>query len=139
MLIRDGVVVGELTLRAAPSRGLHPLHAAPTTVETVQLQRSDRVLFYTDGLVEGGRRGGSRFGVERLADLLARAHSEGLGCAETIRQLGHKVLEHADYRVKRRCHHAARRVARRSDRRTRRCERCAGAAEGRLMTSVSAN
>jgi serine phosphatase RsbU (regulator of sigma subunit) len=57
------------------------------------------VLFYTDGLVEGGRRGGSRFGVERLADLLARAHADGAGCAETIRQLGHRVLEHADYEL----------------------------------------
>ena len=71
MLVRDGVVVGELTCAPRPPVGLHPLHHAPTIVETVQLQRSDRVLFYTDGLVEGGRRGGSRFGVERLADLLA--------------------------------------------------------------------
>ena len=99
MLVRRGVVVGELTCAPRPPVGVHPLHPAPTTVETVQLQRSDRVLFYTDGLVEGGPRGGSRFGVERLADLLARAHSEGLGCAETIRQLGHKVLEHAHYRL----------------------------------------
>ena len=99
MLVRDGVVVGELTCEPRPPVGLHRLHSRPTVVETVQLQRSDRVLFYTDGLVEGGRRGGSRFGVERLADLLTRAHSEGLGCAETIRQLGHRVLEHADYEL----------------------------------------
>ena len=99
MLVRDGVVVGELTCAPRPPVGLHRLHSRPTVVETVQLQRSDRVLFYTDGLVEGGRRGGSRFGVERLADLLSRAHSEGLGCAETIRQLGHRVLEHADYEL----------------------------------------
>ena len=99
LLVREGVVVGELKCAPRPPVGLHQLHSEPTVVETVQLQRSDRVLFYTDGLVEGGRRGGSRFGVERLADLLTRAHSDGLGCAETIRQLGHKVLEHADYEL----------------------------------------
>ena len=99
MLIRDGDVVGELLCEPRPPVGVHQMNGAPTAVETVQLQPSDRVLFYTDGLVEGGRRGGSRFGVERLADLLARAHSEGLGCAETIRQLGHKVLEHAQYEL----------------------------------------
>jgi Stage II sporulation protein E (SpoIIE) len=98
MLVRDGVVVGELTCPPRPPVGVD-LDAAETVVATVQLQPSDRVLFYTDGLVEGGRRGGSRFGVERLADLLARAHADGLGCAETIRQLGHKVLEHADYEL----------------------------------------
>ena len=99
MLIRDGDVVGELQCEPRPPVGLHRMQSAPTAVATVQLQPSDRVLFYTDGLVEGGRRGGSRFGVERLADLLARAHSEALGCAETIRQLGHKVLEHAHYEL----------------------------------------
>jgi serine phosphatase RsbU (regulator of sigma subunit) len=57
------------------------------------------VLFYTDGLVEGGRRGGPRFGADRLGDLLARAHFEGLACAETVRQLGRRVLEHADYEL----------------------------------------
>jgi hypothetical protein len=98
MLVRHGVVVGELKCPPRPPIGL-VRDITDTVVETVQLQPSDRVLFYTDGLVEGGRRGGSRFGVERLADLLARAHADGLGCAETIRQLGHKVLEHAAYEL----------------------------------------
>jgi hypothetical protein len=98
MLVRGGAVVGELKCPPRPPVGIDHGNSE-TIVEMVQLQPSDRVLFYTDGLVEGGRRGGSRFGVERLADLLARAHADGLGCAETIRQLGHKVLEHADYEL----------------------------------------
>ena len=99
MLIRDGIVVGELVCAPRPPVGLqHMSHAAPV-VGRVQLQRLDRVLFYTDGLVEGGRRGGPRFGADRLGDLLARAHFEGLACAETVRQLGRKVLEHADYEL----------------------------------------
>jgi serine phosphatase RsbU (regulator of sigma subunit) len=65
----------------------------------VQLQPRDRVLFYTDGLVEGGARGGTRFGYDRLSDLLRRADAERLGCAETVRRLGHSVLEHAAFEL----------------------------------------
>ena len=99
VLVRDGRVVGELECEPRPPIGLHHLQATPTIVETVHLQPKDRVLFYTDGLVEGGRRGGSRFGFERLADLLQRADADGLGCAETIRRLGHSVLEHAAFEL----------------------------------------
>ena len=99
ILVRDGGVVGELRVRAAAAARPPRSADAPTAVETVQLQPRDRVLFYTDGLVEGGRRGGSRFGFERLADLLRRTDAEGLGCAETIRRLGHSVLEHAAFEL----------------------------------------
>jgi serine phosphatase RsbU (regulator of sigma subunit) len=99
VLIRDGGVVAELHCRPRPPLGLHDLQTTPTATETVQLQPRDRVLFYTDGLVEGGRRGGSRFGFDRLADLLRRTNAEELGCAETIRRLGHSVLEHASFEL----------------------------------------
>ena len=97
MLIRDGIVVGESV--CAPLVGLqHMAHAAPR-VGRVQLQRLDRVLFYTDGLVEGGRRGGPRFGADHSATCCRVRHSQGLARAETVRQLGRKVLEHADYEL----------------------------------------
>lgn len=99
ILVRDGGVAGELTCPPRPPVGFGQLQTTPTAVETVQLQPRDRVLFYTDGLVEGGARGGSRFGYDRLADLLRRADAEGLGCAETIRRLGHSVLEHAAFEL----------------------------------------
>jgi serine phosphatase RsbU (regulator of sigma subunit) len=99
MLVREGSVVGELRCPPRPPIGMHRMQRSPTTVTTEQLQPSDRVLFYTDGLIEGGGRGGSRFGVERLADLLERAHLERLRCAETVRRLGHTVLEHAAYEL----------------------------------------
>ncbi|MET0909349.1 MAG: SpoIIE family protein phosphatase [Ilumatobacteraceae bacterium] len=99
ILVRDGGVVGELECEPRPPIGFHRLQTTPTVVETVKLQPGDRVLFYTDGLIEGGRRGGSRFGFDRLADLLGRTDAEGLGCAETIRRLGHSVLEHAAFEL----------------------------------------
>ncbi len=99
LLVRDGRAVGDLPCAPRPPVGMASLQTTPTTVESVQLQPGDRVLFYTDGLVEGGRRGGSRFGLERLVDLLERANGERLGCAETIRRLGNNVLEHAAYEL----------------------------------------
>ena len=99
ILVRDGAVAGELRCAPRPPLGLDGLQVAPTAVETVQLQPRDRVLFYTDGLVEGGRQGGSRFGFDRLADLLRRTAADGLGCAETVRRLGHSVLEHAAFEL----------------------------------------
>jgi serine phosphatase RsbU (regulator of sigma subunit) len=99
ILVRDGGVVGELECAPRPPIGFHRLQTTPTVIETVQLQPRDRVLFYTDGLVEGGRRGGERFGFDRLADLLLRTDAERLGCAETIRRLGHSVLEHAAFEL----------------------------------------
>ena len=99
ILVRDGGAVGELNCEPRPPLGLHQLQTGPTAIQTVQLQPRDRVLFYTDGLVEGGSRGGSRFGFERLTDLLRRSVAEGLGCAETVRRLGHSVLEHAAFEL----------------------------------------
>ena len=113
MLIRDSLVVGELTCAPRPPVGLQHMSRAATVVGSVQLQpRQDRVLFYTDGLVEGGRRGGPRFGVDRLGDLLARAHSEGLPCAETDATARTKGPRTRRLRAERRRHHAARQVTR---------------------------
>jgi serine phosphatase RsbU (regulator of sigma subunit) len=99
VLVRDGGVAGELSCAPRPPVGLGHLRRTATAVETVQLQPRDRVLFYTDGLVEGGARGGTRFGYDRLSDLLRRADAERLGCAETVRRLGHSVLEHAAFEL----------------------------------------
>ena len=99
ILVRDGAVVGALSCDPRPPIGFQELQTIPTVIATVQLQPRDRVLLYTDGLIEGGRRGGSRFGFERLADLLRRTGAEGVGCAESVRRLGHSVLEHAAFEL----------------------------------------
>ena len=55
ILVRDGRSVGALQCEPRPPIGLSPLQTAPTVVQTVSLQPRDRVLFYTDGVVEGSR------------------------------------------------------------------------------------
>ena len=61
-------------------------------VATERLQRGDRVLFYTDGVVESTSPDGVAFGVDRLADLLVRTAADGIAPAETVRRLAAAVV-----------------------------------------------
>lgn len=61
-----------------------------------RLQPGDRVLFYTDGVIEARSPGGELFGVDRLVDLLARHLAGGLPTPETLRRTVHALLEHQE-------------------------------------------
>ncbi len=63
-------------------------------VTTEHLQSGDRVLFYTDGVVETRSPEGEQFGVERLADLLVRATNDGVFPAETVRRLSASIMSY---------------------------------------------
>ena len=60
-----------VSIEAAPPLGVLPLSSWP--VHEVEIQPSEGVLIYTDGLIEGRVEPGSqeRFGVDRLLDLVA--------------------------------------------------------------------
>ena len=93
MLVRDGSYVGELQCRPSIPMGL----GGPVIeVATQQLQRGDRILFYTDGITEPLSPDGERFGAERLADLLVRATLDGVSATETARRLCMNVIAHGD-------------------------------------------
>ncbi|CAN5863800.1 PP2C family protein-serine/threonine phosphatase [soil metagenome] len=59
-----------------------------------QLEPGDRVLMFSDGLVEARAKGGDEFGLDRLADFLQRESASGQGPAELMRRLVHSVLEY---------------------------------------------
>jgi serine phosphatase RsbU (regulator of sigma subunit) len=101
LLVRGGRVVGEISGAVRPPVGLGHLRlpANDPTTET-SLEPGDRVLFYSDGLVEGGHDRRQPFGVERLVDLLERAQMDQLACAETLRRLAQAVLDHSEYRLR---------------------------------------
>jgi phosphoserine phosphatase RsbU/P len=72
----------------------------PAVVNEADLEPGDSLLVYTDGVTEGGASGGERFGLDRLADLLARVVVEGLPPAERVRRLVNAVLEHSSHELR---------------------------------------
>jgi len=97
LVVRGGKVVHEADTVAALPIGLS---GAEPTVNALVLDPGDMLLLYTDGVVEGGRRGTERFGLDRLTDLLSRNLLAGLPPAETLRRLVRAVLEHAAHELR---------------------------------------
>jgi serine phosphatase RsbU (regulator of sigma subunit) len=91
LLLRDGTFVGELECQPSWPLGLG---GEVRQIATQRLQPGDRVLFFTDGVVEAKSTEGDDFGVARLADLLVRASLEQLAQSETLRRLSASVLAH---------------------------------------------
>ena len=90
LLLRGTAVVGELAGELCTPMGL----GRPPVVTETQLEPGDRVVFYTDGVVEARSPAGEEFGLERLGDLLGRAAAAQEIPAETMRRLTHSVLAH---------------------------------------------
>jgi len=91
LLVRRARVVGTLACQPVPPLGLG---FGEAEIATAALEPADRVLFYTDGVVEGRNLAGEPFGEDRLADLLARETLAGQPAAETMRRLAHAILAH---------------------------------------------
>ena len=91
LLIRGSKVVGEMS--AAPCLPLG-LGIDITEIGTVHLQPGDRVLFYSDGVVEARPRGGAQFGVERLIDDAEEFLGSSFPVAEVLRRLVRRLREH---------------------------------------------
>lgn len=89
MLVRNGAYAGSLS--CAPST---PLGLGGPVVQVAEepLQTGDRVLFYTDGIIESRSPDGELFGDDRLADFLVRAALEDLPVHETVRHLSDSVI-----------------------------------------------
>ena len=93
LLLRNHRVLGELEVQ--PSTPLGIGQVAPT-IGTFQLEPGDRVLLYTDGVVEARRPNGDDFGLDRLADFLVRAEASKEPPAETMRRVAKALLAHQE-------------------------------------------
>jgi hypothetical protein len=91
LLVRGAKVVGTMACQPVPPLGLG---LGRPEIATVALEPGDRVLFYTDGVVEGRNLAGEPFGEARLADLVVRETLAGQPAAETMRRLAHAILAH---------------------------------------------
>ncbi|MGI5479482.1 PP2C family protein-serine/threonine phosphatase [Streptomyces lavendofoliae] len=68
----------------------------PVAQCTEQLEPGDRLLLYTDGVIEARDSKGRQFGRDRFVDFIRRQHSGRHTLHETLRRLMAAVLEHHD-------------------------------------------
>ncbi len=91
LVLREGAFVRPPACRPHPPLGLQT--SKPGVCE-MQLHPGDRVLIYSDGIVEARSVAGEFFGEERLADFVIQAGAAGDAAPETLRRLMRHVLEH---------------------------------------------
>ncbi|MGI8777181.1 MAG: PP2C family protein-serine/threonine phosphatase [Acidimicrobiales bacterium] len=91
LLLRRGRVASELQSPPALPLGLSDIEVV---VAEAALEPGDRILFFTDGVVEARSPGGERFGQQRLIELTRHALSDQQTLSETVRRLVRSVERH---------------------------------------------
>jgi len=89
LLLRDGRVVAELD---SPTTLPVGFGGARPVVTKRELERGDRVLFFTDGVIEEDRRSASEFGMARLKDLIDLVGGVDEPVQETVRLLSRALM-----------------------------------------------
>jgi serine phosphatase RsbU (regulator of sigma subunit) len=102
LLIRDNKVIKELAREPRLPLGLTEDHAGvpACTPYAEQLQPGDRLLLYTDGVIEGRAADGREFGLARLGDFVIRHSAVGLSAPETLRRLNRAIVDYQDGRLR---------------------------------------
>lgn len=93
LLLRAGRVVKTLASDVGLPLGLGQ-PSGTAGMQREQLEPGDRVLLFTDGVIEARDAGGEFFGVERLCDLVVRQEAAAQPAPETMRRLMHAILAH---------------------------------------------
>ena len=97
LVIRRGRRVA--TLESVPSPPMGFRLGLSAGLERYQLERGDRLLFYTDGIIEAKSPEGETFGLERFIDFVVRREADGMSAPETLRRLIQSILEHQHGRL----------------------------------------
>ena len=94
LLVRGRRSVKELPHPPRTPLGVRGVPSDRRTVGHEQLEPGDRLLLYSDGIVEARNADGEFFGEHRLVDFTQRAELAGLPAPETLRRLTAAVLAH---------------------------------------------
>lgn len=89
ILVRDHRVLGRLD---APTTLPVGLGGAEPEVSELELERGDRVLCFTDGLIEEHAVGEEQFGEDQLIDAVNRLERTGRGVRAVARSLSHTLM-----------------------------------------------
>ncbi|MEN3541212.1 GAF domain-containing SpoIIE family protein phosphatase [Microbispora sp. ZYX-F-249] len=92
LVLRQGRVASVLDSPPDTPMGLRLGPAA--VLARRQLEPGDRLLLYTDGIVEALTPEGDRFGLDRFADFVIRREADGVSAPETLRRLIHSILSY---------------------------------------------
>lgn len=93
LVVRGNRVVGHSADEPTLPLGLG---GDPPVVTRTRLEPADRLLLFTDGVVEARDSSGAFFGEDRLVDEVARELDTGLPGPEAVRRLLRTVVEHQD-------------------------------------------
>jgi hypothetical protein len=96
LVLRKDQVVATLDAGRRLPLGLGGVGGAAATTGEVRLEAGDRLLAYSDGVVEALASDGAPFGVDRLIELAGRHGADGLPAPETLRRMNHDVLSRYD-------------------------------------------
>jgi serine phosphatase RsbU (regulator of sigma subunit) len=99
LLMRGRRSVKELAHPPRTPLGVQGARSDRPTVGHEQLEPGDRLLLYSDGIVEARNAHGEFFGENRLVDFTQRAELAGLPAPETLRRLTAAVLAHQSGRL----------------------------------------
>jgi serine phosphatase RsbU (regulator of sigma subunit) len=94
LLLRGTRVVKTLETDPGLPLGLGAALGRSPQVREESLEPGDRLLLYSDGVVEARNAEGEFFGVDRLTDFVAREAVAGQPAPETMRRLMHAILHH---------------------------------------------
>ncbi|MFC0865683.1 PP2C family protein-serine/threonine phosphatase [Sphaerimonospora cavernae] len=92
LLLRQGRVTSVLETPPDTPMGLSLGPAA--VLSRRQLEPGDRLLLYTDGIVEAQTPEGELFGLRRFSDFVIKREADGTSAPETLRRLIHSILRH---------------------------------------------